>query len=463
MLLGAVSYPRTNAPLLAQQTGRPNFVVVMADDMGYGDAGCYGQTRYATPAVDRLAAEGLRFTDFHSSGSVCSPTRAGLLTGRYQQRAGIPGVIAAAPSRGLRNDGLQAIENTFAELLRKAGYATGMFGKWHLGYLPRYNPTHQGFDRYVGYVSGNVDFQTHIDQAGFHDWWHQAELTPEDGYSTHLITQHAVDFIKSCADQPFCIYIAHEAPHYPYQGPNDPPIRKEGETKSLWNDREPAHAARAYAEMMAEMDRGVGDVLDVLESLGLSEKTLVLFFSDNGATGPGSCGELYGAKGTLWEGGHRVPGIARWTGRINAGTTTDQLAFTIDVMPTLLDLAGVGAPESRPLDGVSLAPLLLKQQELGVRQLFWQSGNTVCMRDGGWKLILNGGKGRPDSEKLPHINWDRPNDGRAKAALFQLNDDPGERRNRVKEYPDRVSMMRAAILAWQQDVEQDATVQPSQP
>jgi len=440
---------------------RPNFVVIMADDMGYGDAGCYGGTAFSTPAIDRLAVEGLRFTDFHSSGAVCSPTRAGLLTGRYQQRAGVPGVIYADPQRGRREDGLQHHEVTFAELLHDAGYATGMFGKWHLGYQPRYNPTHQGFDRYVGYVSGNVDFQTHIDQAGFHDWWHQAELTREKGYSTHLITRHAVDFIRERAGEPFCVYIAHEAPHYPYQGPDDPPVRKEGDGNSHWNDREPEHAERAYAEMMTEMDRGVGEVLDTLEAAGVADETLVLFFSDNGATGPGSCGDLYGAKGSLWEGGHRVPGLARWTGRIRPDTVTDQLACTIDIMPTLLDLAEIAAPADRPLDGTTLVPVLLDGKPLPERQLFWQSGKSVCMRDGKWKLILGGGRGRKSSPKTPRLNWDRPDDGRHTAALFDMSSDPQERHNLLDQHPVRVGEMKAAISRWQEDVAEGATRQPS--
>jgi arylsulfatase A len=436
---------------------RPNLIVIMVDDMGYGDAACYGGTAYPTPNLDRLAREGMKFTDYHSSGPVCSPTRAGLLTGRYQQRAGVAGVIYA-PFKKNRHHGLQMKEITFAEVLRGVGYRTGMFGKWHLGYEEQYNPVHQGFEEYVGYVSGNVDFHRHIDGAGVFDWWHQNKKTRESGYTTHLITKHAVDFIKANREEPFCLYIAHEAPHDPYQGPNDPPVRNEGETQLIYNHREPQHAARAYREMMIEMDKGVGEVLDMLEQLDLTKNTFVMFFSDNGATGPGSCAGLYGMKGTLWEGGHRVPSIARWPGRIKAGSETDQLAITIDVMPTLLDLAGVELPGKNRFDGMSLAPLLFGKAKPKPRQLFWQYGNARSMRDGDWKLVIDGGK--PGKKDLPNIDWNRPQDGREKLALFDLGKSPKETHNLADNYPRRVAAMKKALAAWESEVAEYATIQP---
>lgn len=441
---------------------RPNFIVIMVDDMGYGDAGCYGGTAFATPHLDRLAADGLRFTDFHSSGCVCSPTRAGLLTGRYQQRAGVDGVIYAAFGRN-RHHGLQLHEVTLAEVLRDAGYSTAMFGKWHLGYEEQYNPVHQGFERYVGYVSGNVDFHSHIDGVGVFDWWHQNKLHREPGYTTHLITRHACDYIQQAAagEKPFCLYVAHEAPHYPYQGPNDRPVRKEGQAGSLWNDREPQHAVRAYRDMMQEMDKGVGQILDTLQEAGLSDNTLVWFFSDNGATGPGSCGGLYGMKGTLWEGGHRVPGIVRWPGRIAAGSVTDQLASTIDVMPTLLDLANVQISGALLLDGMSLVPVLTGKQKPVDRRMFWESGKSVSMRDGSWKLIVNGGKRRGRKRAQPNIDWDRADDGRETLALFDLSSDRRERHNVAADHGDKVDAMKRAIRKWQTDVHSGATVQPA--
>ncbi len=443
--------------VVSLQAARPNLIVIMVDDMGYGDAGCYGGTDFPTPHLDRMAREGLTVTDFHSSGPVCSPTRAGLLTGRYQQRAGVSGVVYAAFNRN-RHHGLQMKEVTFAEVLRDAGYRTGMFGKWHLGYEEQYNPTYQGFERYVGYVSGNVDFHTHIDGAGVFDWWHQNRKTKEKGYTTHLITEHAVQFIKDHKDEPFCLYVAHEAPHDPYQGPEDGPVRNEGSNKLLYNHREPNHAARAYREMMVEMDKGVGDILDALEALNLSKNTFVMFFSDNGATGPGSCAGLYGMKGTLWEGGHRVPGLAWWPGRIAAGSTSDQLAITLDVMPTLLEIAGVNP--SGDLDGDSLGPILFAGAGAESRKLFWQYGEAMAMRDGPWKLVLNGGNPNKKALSYPNIDWKRPKDAREKIALFNLSKSPRELKNVAQKNAGRVARMKAELERWLAEVNADATPQP---
>ena len=417
---------------------KPNFVVIMADDLGYGDLSPYGGW-IKVPHLEALAASGMTFSDFHSSGNVCSPTRAGLMTGRYQQRANIPGVVFADPKRDVHYHGLQAEEVTFAELLRDAGYSTAIFGKWHLGYLPKYNPVHQGFDLFRGYVSGNVDFFSHVDQAGVFDWWQQDQLQQEEGYTTHLITQHAVKFIEDNRDRPFCLYLPHEAPHYPYQGPNDPPLRSVGGDFDLNGERKDIKAA--YSEMVVEMDKGVGEVVATLNRLGLAENTLVLFFSDNGANNRGSNGPLRGFKGTNWEGGHRVPCIASWPGRIAAGSKTEQLSISLDVMPTLLEAAGVSAPKERPLDGKSLLPVLLEGKSLGQRQLVW---NGKAIRDGQWKLIVDG-------------------KGAKGVGLYDLASDLGEEMNVAKRYPERTEKLVAALKAWEADVADGATPQPDKP
>lgn len=451
------------APLsFGTDTVHPNFVIIMVDDMGYGDAGCYGGHAFATPNLDRMAQEGMMFTDFHSSGCVCSPTRAGLMTGRYQQRAGIPGVVYAAFNKN-RHHGLQMSETTFAELIAKRGYVTAMFGKWHLGYEEKYNPIHQGFGTYIGYVSGNVDFHSHIDGAGVFDWWHQNKLTRESGYTTHLITKHACNFVTASAASatPFCLYVSHEAPHDPYQGPNDKPIRKEGSGKPIYDHREPDHATRAYAEMMMEMDKGVGQILETLKQLNIDDSTLVMFFSDNGATGPGSCGGLYGMKGTLWEGGHRVPCLARWPGTIPAHSKTKQLASTIDVMPTMLDYAGIGRKGIPELDGISLRSMLEGKTTETPRTMFWEYGKASAVRKGDWKLIVNGGKPlKADRSRIPNINWNSSNDGRETIALFDLHKDVNETKNLAAQHPERVASMKNAIKNWRTNVMNGATQQP---
>ena len=417
---------------------KPNFVVIMADDLGYGDISPFDGW-IKTPHLEALAASGMTFSDFHSSGNVCSPTRAGLMTGRYQQRANIPGVVYADPTRDVHYHGLQAQEVTFAEVLGEAGYATAIFGKWHLGYYPKYNPVHQGFDLFRGYVSGNVDFFSHVDQAGTYDWWHQDKQVEEEGYVTHLITKHAVKFLEDNQDRPFCLYLPHEAPHYPYQGPNDPPLRSVGGKFDNQGERKDIKAA--YSEMVVEMDNSVGEIVATLKRLGLDKNTLVLFFSDNGANKNGSNGPLRGAKGSNWEGGHRVPCIASWPGNVAPGSRTDQLSISLDVMPTLLDAAGVSASRERPLDGKSLLPVLCDGKSLGQRQLVW---NGKAIRDGQWKLIVNG-------------------KGSKGVGLYDLSKDIGEQRNLTKQHPDRTEKLLAALKEWQADVADGATPQPDKP
>ena len=208
----------------ANEGRRPNFVIIMVDDMGYEGVSCFGNPYFKTPEIDRLAAEGMRLTDFHSSGTVCSPTRAGLLTGRYQQRAGIEAVIHPNADHPEHRKGLQKSETTFAEVLRQDGYATGIIGKWHQGYpqnSPDYHPQNHGFDEFIGYHSGNIDFISHVGDHYRHDWWHGRKETKEDGYTTHLVNRYAEDFIRRHAkgSAPFCLYVAHEAIHNPVQVP----------------------------------------------------------------------------------------------------------------------------------------------------------------------------------------------------------------------------------------------------
>jgi len=353
---------------------RPNVIIMMVDDMGYAGPSCppYGNPHYKTPGMDRLAAEGMRFTDFHSSGTVCSPTRAGLLTGRYQQRAGIEAVIHPVANHPEHRRWLHQSEVTFAELFRNAGYATGIVGKWHLGYAkenPKAHPQNHGFDYFKGYHSGNIDYINHWGDHLEHDWWHGRTETVEEGYTTHLINKYALEFIETNKDKPFCLYIAHESPHSPVQGPNDPVQRGPGTKK-----RTTPHA-EAMKQMILEMDKGVEQVRAKLVELDLDKNTLFLFFSDNGdapRTDTGSP-KFRGHKGSVYEGGSRVPAIVWWPGRIKSGTQADDLSITLDVMPTILSVAGITPPEDRPLDGIDLSPVLFGQKSLPHRPLFWAS------------------------------------------------------------------------------------------
>jgi arylsulfatase A-like enzyme len=404
---------------------RPNIILIMADDLGYGDIGCYGSKKIRTPNIDALAREGLRFTDYHSNCPVCSPTRAALLTGRYQQRCGIEGVVTAARHR---HTGMALEEVTFAEVLKKRGYATGIFGKWHVGYEAEFNPARQGFDEFIGYVSGNVDYHSHIDQAGFDDWWKNLKKIPEDGYCTDLITRHGMDFIERHKDKPFCLYLPHEAPHYPYQGRKDPPERLSGGRKG--KKAKGDEIARAYKEMVEVMDEGIGRIVETVRRLGLERKTFIFFCSDNGATKNGSNGVLAGYKGSLWEGGHRVPAVAYWLGRIKAGTTTDQTVLGMDLFATMMSIAGAKPQVGLKLDGVDLLPMLTKGARLPERTLFWRYKKGKAVRKGPWKLLVQSNQSK----------------------LYNLDEDLGEKENLAGARPDMVKALEDELAAWEQEV-----------
>ena len=405
----------------AGRDDRANIVLIMADDLGYGEVGCFGGRRIKTPNIDALAAGGMRFTDYHSNGAVCSPTRAALLTGRYQQRCGVDEVVyAKGPSR---QTGMPLSEITFAEALKKAGYVTGIFGKWHLGYNVEFNPVEQGFDEFRGYVSGNVDFHSHFDQAGIQDWWKNLELVPEEGYVTDLITKHGIDFIERHKDEAFCLYLPHEAPHYPYQGRKDPVERLGGD--KIGKKTKGKDVARAYKEMVEVMDEGIGRIVETVRRLGLERKTFIFFCSDNGANKKGTNKPLNGFKGSLWEGGHRVPAAAYWPGRIKAGTTSDETVLGMDVFPTMASIAGAKVPAD--LDGVDLSGLLFKSKPLPKRTLFWRYKTQKAVRKGPWKLLIQG----------------------KTTKLFNLDEDLAEKKDLAADKPKIIEMLQAKLAEWE--------------
>jgi len=426
----------------------------MVDDLGYAGPSCmpYGNPYYKTPGMDRLAREGMRFTDFHSSGTVCSPTRAGLLTGRYQQRAGIEAVIHPRADHPEHRKGLKPSEITFAEVFKEAGYATGLVGKWHLGYAketPAYHPMNHGFDYFMGYLSGNIDYVNHWGDHMEHDWWHGRKETQEDGYTTHLINRYALEFIEQHKNRPFCLYIAHEAPHSPVQGPGDPIQRGPGtEIRTTPMDL-------AYQRMILAMDEGVEQVRKKIVELGLDKNTFIFFFSDNGDSPKTKTGSaLYRRhKGWVYEGGTRVPAIAWWPGRIEPGSSTDALGISIDVMPTILSLAGLEAPKDHLLDGIDLSPVLLRQESLPQRMLYWASlsnngARSEALRDGSWKLVVRHPKATPGTFENEALE------------LYRLDQDPGEEVDLTSENPKRAAMMLKQLKYWFADIQETATPQP---
>ncbi len=445
-------------PLMGTRPGRaaerrpPNIVVILADDLGYADLGCYGNRAVSTPNIDRLAEEGMRFTDFHSNGPMCSPTRAALLTGRYQNRMGIESALGLMrdPPEGY---GLPTDEITIAQRLGEAGYKSAVFGKWHLGHQPFEFPMHFGFDEFIGLLCGCGDFISQVNRLGLPDWWRQDELAPEEGDTTTLITDHSIRFIEEHQDQPFFLYVSHLTIHFPWMSTKEDAHRELGEDytgiEDPANSRLGPHVGSDHMQeivhgMIADLDRSTGRIIETLRRLKLDENTLVIFTSDNGGyihynglhRGELSDnGPLRGQKTEIWEGGHRVPAIAWWPGRVPAGVTVDDTVLTMDLPPTFLELAGLSPPAEdapKPFDGVSVKSLLLDEESVPERTLFWRMRTARAVRRGGWKLV--------------RLEDDPPE-------LYNLAEDIGERNNLADEHPGRVEALAQALAEWEAEVD----------
>ncbi|MFN3325967.1 MAG: sulfatase [Bryobacteraceae bacterium] len=356
--------------LAAQTQSRPpNFVVIYADDLGYGDLSCYGATAHRTPRLDRMAQEGVRFTDFYVPTPYCAPSRASLLTGRYPFRNGM--VFNPAPDSGVNDAGLRASEITIAEALKSKGYTTTCIGKWHLGHLPEFLPRTQGFDEYYGILYSNdmrpVQLVENERVAKYPVI--QADLTRE-------YTDRAIDFIERNRSKPFFLYLPHAMPHKPLAA-----------SERFYSYETPGSL---YSDVIRELDFECGRILDTLKRLGLEENTLVVFASDNGPWFGGSTAGLRGMKASSWEGGIRVPMIARWPGRIPSGRVCREIAGVIDLFPTICGLAGVPLPSDRVLDGRDIFSLMTREGAKTPHEaLFSMSGpNLVTVRSGKWKLAV---------------------------------------------------------------------------
>jgi len=403
---------------------RPNVIIILADDLGCGDMSLYDGW-IKTPRIDQMAREGVTFTDFHSNSSVCSPTRVAFMTGRYQQRVGIVDVIVGNRDK----EGLEPSEVTISGLMKKAGYKTAIFGKWHCGTDLRHNPTNHGYDEFVGFLTGAGDYHKHS------NWMDGTEVKEQKGYSTHIITDRSVDFIERNKDNSFFLYVSHAAVHNPYQTPADTP---ENRPKDKKQSREQTRAR--YRIMLEELDKGVGKILDTLREHGLEENTFVFFFSDNGAVNMGANVPPYrGGKFSNYEGGHRVPAVARWPGRIKAGWTTDELTVGMDLLPTIMDIVGIDVPKQRKLDGISIKDHLLNRADLPDRRVFfgYEPKLGTAMRDGHWKMQTKGDV----------------------VELYDLSKDIKETTNVGDKYPKRTEEMKAAIEKWKLEVVPETTAQ----
>lgn len=419
-----------------EKASPPNIVLIVIDDLGYGDLGCYGNQLHQTPNIDRLAAEGMLMTDFHTNGAVCSPTRAALLTGQYQQRSGIESAIGFVKDVGV------SLEKTMiSDLLSNAGYQCGVFGKWHVGHVEKYGPNDQGFD--ISYVSNNSpDYQTHVSRVGEIDWYKDQKLLEEPGYLTDLVTGYTNEFIEQNKEKPFFAFVSHIACHFPFQGPDDPPHRTVGK---IWHDQKygplpKAEYKRAYKDMLEAVDKSVGETVSTLERLGLLENTLIFITSDNGAySWVGSNGPYRGQKGDLFEGGHRVPGIVYWQGKVKKGSTSDAMTMTMDLLPTFLNVAGIKKPDDLLLDGLDLTSVWTRNEDLPERTLFWRFRNIYTKKGAGavrhnnWKYVVEEGE----------------------TYLFDLENDPGETNNLAEGQPERVAQFQRDFTQWEQNVTSD--------
>ncbi|SDU15646.1 sulfatase family protein [Jiangella alkaliphila] len=386
-------------------SGRPNIVLVVMDDLGYGDLSCMGNTILNTPRIDSIAAGGITLRHMYAASAVCTPSRAALLTGRYPQRVGLPKVLN--PRDGT---GLSEWEHTLPELLRDAGYRTAMFGKWHLGCRPEHYPTRHGFDEYAGLLYSNDMHPVELFEGE-----HISTADVDQATLTRAYTDHAIDFMERHSNEeagrPFFVYLAHTMPHIP--------LHVEAEFRGR-------SAGGRYGDVVESLDHHVGRLLDALDDLGLADDTLVMVTSDNGPWFEGSTGGLRGTKLHTYEGGIRVPFVARWPGRIPAGAVSDQPACLFDLLPTLAGLAGGSVPQDRPIDGVDVSALLAGGSVPEPRPLFffhWWTLNAV--RSGRWKLHLDRfprDPNRAQDRELPQ--------------LFDLELDPAETYDLKDRHPD---------------------------
>lgn len=431
--------------LAAAQTARqPNFVVIMADDLGIGDVGCFGASDARTPHLDHMANEGIRFTDWHANSPVCSPSRASLLTGKYPQRCGIPQILFSRPDFNVK--GLREGETTIAGELKKRGYRTAAIGKWHLGTTPESRPLRQGFDSFFGFYSGWIDYYSHRyytlgGQPVFHDLWRgDTEVWEEPEYQTEMLTREAKTFLGAqSADKPFFLYLAFGAPHYPMMAPKK------------YLDRFPASMdrdRRLHLAVVAALDDAVGEVRSALQRSGLDKHTCVFFMSDNGATHEdradhrgrpyegGSNRPYRGWKGSLFEGGMRVPALLTWPGVVRPGIVNEPLA-AIDIAPAFLHA-------SQPsMDGVDISGVLRNRSPLPERTLFWEYDGQLAARKGRWKLLTTHREflGGP----LTQSDW-----------LSDLSADPGETRNVAAQHTEIVTALKRELGDWKQQNERTA-------
>ena len=412
--------------LQAKSREKPNIIFILADDLGYADLSVYGQRAFKTPVLDKLARDGLRFNQHYANSAVCSATRFGLITGRYQYR--LRGGLEEPLSGSANNIGLPPEHPTLPSLLKKQHYKTALFGKWHLGSLPNFGPLKSGYDIFFGNYGGALDYFTHKTNVGADakEGLFEGEVPVEKvGYYTDLIAERAVDYIKQHDKKnPFFLSLHFTAPHWPWEGPEDEAVAQQ--IKSLFHYE--GGSLETYGNMVVALDTAIGRVLKALDKQKLSKNTIVVFSSDNGGERFSDTWPFTGQKTELLEGGIRVPGIIRWPAAIKGGQVSDQVAISMDWVPTLLAAAG-GAPDpAYPADGENLLPILLGSAEEKPRTLFWRykGNNQRALRSGDWKYL-----------KIANNEF-----------LFNLKEDVRERANYAETNPDTLKLLKDRWEEW---------------
>src|SRR5687767_5624750 len=416
----------------ASASTRPNILFILADDLGWGDLSCYGRPDYKTPNLDGLASQGTRFTNAYSAAPVCTPTRVGFHTGRYPARlpVGLEEPIHERSSLGdrVKTTGIPRTHPTVSSLIKSAGYDTALVGKWHLGYWPDFGPLHFGFDEFFGIMSGAVDHFTHKDMMANLDLYEGEVPVERVGYLTDLLTDRAVEYIKRPHKKPFYLSLHHTSPHWPWEGPGDLAVSKT--LKGGYAGFTAGGSLKIYAEMMKNLDAGIGRVLDALKRTGQDKNTLVIFTSDNGGERFSFNWPFSGQKFDIREGGVRVPAIVRWPGVTRPGTVSHQPVITMDWTATMIGSAGAKPDSKYPLDGEDVTDVLRGNRELFDRTFFWRTYKQGGMRSGKWKYIRE--------EKSEY--------------LFDLSVDEREQADFAAANPDVLSKLKQEFVQWESQV-----------
>lgn len=428
--------------MLAQRQPRPNLLVITADNLGYGDLGCYGNTEIHTPNFDKFARQGVRFTNFYTASPTCTASRAGLLTGRHPIRCKLN--YQLKPDENKSGIGLPHSEKLIGQYLKPQGYATACFGKWNIGFAPGSRPTERGFDEFFGHRSGNIDYYTHIYNAD-HDMYRGTEPAKVNGYSVDLFADHALDFLRRKRSQPFFLYLPFNSPHVPNKANLSPGQVLEWQAPDKYFAQygyspKESDERKRYRAVVTALDDAFGRVMKSVDDLELARNTLVFFYSDNGAFMlPGRGLEVQTNRPlrdggvTCWEGGIRVAGMGRWPGHISAGRDCGELLSAMDVLPLALQLSGASRPQDRILDGQDPLGVLEGKEKSRHKALYFEFRAHQAVRTGNWKLV------RPD-QKQP---WQ----------LFDLSKDVGETANLATSHESTVRNLSAQYDRWRKDVE----------